>query len=164
MLSLLFLFAGKQNLPKQKNKNNLSNPRRNARINITFCGQTPKNTFRLAAYFCRQFVEHPLIPGRANRKPENIQMTITQDNVLRCIKPAKSSTAIGLDGLAIQMLKHIEVKGTNYLAHTFNLILCTFEILDMRKLGKLFQCRNQGNRNTKKLVLEANFFVYIKDQ
>lgn len=53
------------------------------------------------------------------------------------IKAAKSSMAIDPDGLATKMLMHIEVKGGNYLTHTFNLSLSTFKIPDKWNLGKI---------------------------
>ncbi|XP_075167936.1 uncharacterized protein LOC142240107 [Haematobia irritans] len=52
-------------------------------------------------------------------------MVISEENVLRTIKAAKSSTAIGPDGLATRMLKRIGENGVRFLTHTFNVCLNT---------------------------------------
>ena len=50
---------------------------------------------------------------------------------------AKNSKAIGADGGATVMLKHLGEHGINYLTKTFNICLHSLEIPDMWKHGKI---------------------------
>ncbi|XP_075163033.1 uncharacterized protein LOC142235657 [Haematobia irritans] len=79
-------------------------------------------------------------------KQDNPAMVIGQENVLRAIEAAKSSTAIGPDGLAMTMLKHIGENGVRYLTHTFNVCLSTLEIPDIWKIGKVVPVLKPGKQ------------------
>ena len=62
----------------------------------------------------------------------------TAEDVLRVIKSAKNSTAIGPDGLATAgLIKYIGEKGASYLAKTFNLCLKTLTIPEIWKTAKI---------------------------
>ena len=97
---------------------------------------------KCSAALNRQFVEHPNKPSKGKRvvlrkirelppKHEE-ELEISCETVSRVIKDAKNSKAIGPDGIAKVMLKHLK-----YLTKTFNICLQSLEIPDMWKQGKI---------------------------
>ena len=131
---------------------NLSNPRRSGRPTLTFEGGTPLDSQKCCAALNRQFVEHPARPNRDHRcirrKIRSLSHTqdveITPEDVSKAIKAAKASTAIGPDGLAMIMLKHVGEKGLTYMAETFSLCVNSLKIPDMWKLGKIIPIPKPG--------------------
>ena len=132
---------------------NLSNPRPKTQPVLTFGEVSLHSPKKCAAAFNRQFVEHPGVPskrlrsvrrrlGALPRSDEHAE--ITAEEVLLAVKSAKSSTAIGPDGLAMVMLKHIGPMGAAYLAKTFNLSLSMAIIPDGWKTGKIIPVPKSG--------------------
>ena len=72
------------------------------------------------------------------------EISFSANDVLTDIKTAKPSIAIGSDGLATIMLKHLGMKGLEYLARTYNLCMNTLDIPTMWKLGKIIAVCKPG--------------------
>ena len=88
----------------------------------------------------------------------------------------KNFKAIGPDGIATVMLKHLGEHGINYLTKTFNICLQSLEIPDMRKQGKIIlipkpgKPSNQGSSyrpitllSPVVKILEAMILPFLKD-
>ncbi|XP_073830575.1 uncharacterized protein [Musca autumnalis] len=95
----------------------LSNPgRRDDRTSVTFGDVTLTDPKRCVSYFNRLFVEHPE-SDRAKRRvlrrirslpAEDEPPQFTMDDVANAIRNAKSSKALGPDGISMVMLKQLE--------------------------------------------------------
>ncbi|XP_073842224.1 uncharacterized protein [Musca autumnalis] len=106
----------------------LSNPgRREDRTSVTFGHVTLTDPKRCASNFNRQFVEHPE-SDRAKRRvlrrirslpAEDEPPQFTMDDVANAIRNAKSSKALGPDGISMVMLKQLDEPGVEYLTKVF---------------------------------------------
>ena len=95
----------------------LSNPRKQDLPIISFGSYTPTDPKKCSAALNRQFIEHPTKPSREKRVvlrkirelPSNHEdeFQISCETVSRVIKNAKNYKAIGHDGIATVMLKHL---------------------------------------------------------
>jgi hypothetical protein len=102
----------------------LSNPRKQDLPTISFGSYTPSDPKKCSASQNRQFVEHPNKPSKGKRVvlrkirelPPNHEeeLEISCETVSRVIKDAKNSKAIGPDGIATVMLKHLGEHGIKY--------------------------------------------------
>ena len=136
----------------------LSNPRKQDLPIISFGSYTPTDPKKCSAALNRQFVEHPTKPSREKRVvlrkirelPSNHEeeLEISCETVSRMIRDAKNAKAIGPDGIATVMLKHLGVHGINYLTKTFN-IYSPSKYLICGNREKLFPYQNQLNLPTK---------------
>ena len=133
---------------------NLTNPRRSENPTLSFeGGYTPLDSRKCASALNRQFVEHPSKPDKnrrvIQRRLRNLslprdEIVFSPADVSIAIKSAKNSTALGPDGLAIIMLKHLGKRGVEYLSKIFNRCLNSLEIPDMWKLGKIIPLLKPG--------------------
>ena len=111
----------------------LSNPRKQDLPTISFGRYTSSDQKKYSAALNRQFVEHPTKPSKRKRVvlreirelPPNHEeeLDIRCETVSLVIKDARNSKAIGSDGIATVMLKHLGEHGINYLTKTFNICL-----------------------------------------
>ena len=131
---------------------NLTNHCKSWNVDISFGTNTQLDPTKCAEAFCRQFVKHPTKPDKNLRVVKrkictlvgSEEISFSANDVLTDIKTAKPSIAIGSDGLATIMLKHLGMKGLEYLARTYNLCMNTLDIPTMWKLGKIIAVPKSG--------------------
>jgi len=107
------------------------------RTAICFNGTQYTDDKKCAKHFCRQFVPQTTTRGRANRsilrKLRKIKCNITTapfttEEIIAAISKAKPSKAIGPDGIATLMLKHLPQSGFEYLTSALNLVITQMAI------------------------------------
>ncbi|XP_073831662.1 uncharacterized protein [Musca autumnalis] len=123
----------------------LSNPgRREDRTSVTFGDVTLTDPKRCASNFNRQFVEHPESDRAKRRVLRRIRSLpavdepphFTMDDVANAIRNAKSSKALGPDGISMVMLKQLDEPGVEYLTKVFNMSLATLVVPEVWKMGR----------------------------
>lgn len=104
---------------------------------------------KCANLFNRQYTEHPAKKDKASRHiKRHFQhcmkgtdrgsiLEIPQSEVESAIRKAKSSKAIGPDGISTIMLKHLGTRGTAYMTKLFNLSLATLTIPNIWKTARI---------------------------
>ena len=136
----------------------LSNPsRKEDRVAVTFGERTVTDPKRCAGLFNRQFVEHPECDKAKRRvlrrihslRVEESPPQFTVGEVADVIKSAKSSKALGPDGISMYMLKQLDIPGVEYLAKTLNLSLATQTVPDVWKMGRVVPLLKPGKDASK---------------
>ena len=125
---------------------------------ISFNGAMVSDATKCATLFNRQFVEHP--PSVVKLKRATMRgirklrpclgddgIDISAEEVHAAILKAKPSRALGPDGIATIMLKHLGPTGIRYMTVVFNLCLTSFNIPDIWKVGKIIPVHKQGKPN-----------------
>ncbi|XP_058982740.1 probable RNA-directed DNA polymerase from transposon BS isoform X1 [Musca domestica] len=136
----------------------LSNPgKKDDRTSVTFNDVTVTDPKRCAEYFNRQFVEHPE-SDRAKRRvlrrirslpAEEEPPQFTMGDVANVIRNAKSSKALGPDGISMVMLKQLDTPGVEYLTKVLNLSLATHIVPEIWKMGRVVPLLKPGKDASK---------------
>ena len=101
---------------------------------------------KCAANFCRQFIEHPTNPDKARRAvrrrfkklgTDHNPPIFTPEEVSAAMNNAKSSKALGPDGIATVMLKKLGPAAISYMTNLFNMTMQTLNIPTIWKEARI---------------------------
>lgn len=132
---------------------NLSNKQeKHQNINLQFPENEALTASRCAQEFNKQFTPHPTSTDKTKRKTirhshkqaktdENI---FTIEDVTRAIQNSKTSKALGPDGIAPIMLKHLGPIATNYITELVNTSMRTMQIPNIWKVGRIIPLPKPG--------------------
>ena len=136
----------------------LSNPgKKDDRTSVTFNDETVTDPKRCASHFNRQFVEHPE-SDRAKRRvlrrirslpAEEVPPQFTMGDVAYVIRNAKSSKALGPDGISMCMLKQLDEPGVEYLTNVLNLSIATHVVPEAWTMGRVVPLLKPGKDASK---------------
>ena len=130
-----------------------NNPRQPENQGISFNNKTINHPKKLATNFNKQYTPNTdkkpqqalrNILRRMKRKAKDQAPVFTPAQTLEAIKKAKSSKALGPDGLSPIMLKHLGPNGIKYLTNIFNVCIKTSKVPTIWKTAKIIPLLKPG--------------------